>query len=131
MDHLCFFLSCVSHAFASVHCFLVATCWERAALLALVGDIHCIFVTFPHGILGQVWYFIVSFPVFAVFLTLNIQSKLYKTNKKVSIMSMTRKCHSILRKSSRYPEVELNASYTFNERQYSNNLKTIKVSTLC
>ena len=77
-----FFLSCVSRAFASVHCFLVVTCWQRAALLALVGDMHCIFVTFPHGILGQVWYFIVSFPVFAVFLTLNIQSKLYKTNKK-------------------------------------------------
>ena len=39
---------------------------------------------------------------------------------------MNRKCHSILSKPSRYSEVELNASYTFNERQYSNNLKTIK-----
>ena len=47
------FLSCVSHAFASVYCCLVVTCWERADLLALVGDVYCIFVTFPCGILGQ------------------------------------------------------------------------------
>ena len=31
-------------------------------LLALVGDVYCIFVTFPCGILGQVWYLIVLFP---------------------------------------------------------------------
>ena len=42
----------VSHAFASVHCCLVVTCWERAALLTLVGDVY--FVTFQCGILGQV-----------------------------------------------------------------------------
>ena len=59
-----FFVSCVSHAFASVHCCLVVTCWVRADLLALVGDVYCIFVTFPLGILGQVWYLIVSFPDF-------------------------------------------------------------------
>ena len=56
------FLSCVSHAFASVHCCPVLTCWERADPLALVGDVYCIFVTFPCGTLGQVWYSIVSFP---------------------------------------------------------------------
>ena len=61
MDHLCF-LSGVSHAFVSVHCCLVVTCWERTGLLALVCDFYCIFVTFPCGILGQVWYLIVSFP---------------------------------------------------------------------
>ena len=59
MDHL---FSCVSNAFASVHCCLVVTCWERADLLALVGDVYCIFVIFPCSILGQVWYLIVSFP---------------------------------------------------------------------
>ena len=59
MDHLCFLcLSC----FASVHCCLVVTCWERADPLAPLGDVNCIFVTFPCGILGQVWYLIVSFP---------------------------------------------------------------------
>ena len=56
------FLSCVSHAFVSVHCYLVVDCWERADLLALVGDVDCIFVTFPCGILDQVWYLIVSIP---------------------------------------------------------------------
>ena len=40
-------VSCVSHAFASVNCRLVVTCWERADLLARVGDVYCIYVTFP------------------------------------------------------------------------------------
>ena len=57
-----FFVSCVPHAFASVRCCFVVTCWERADLLALAGDVNCIFVTFPCGILGQVWYLIVLFP---------------------------------------------------------------------
>ena len=56
------FLSCVSHDFASVHCCLVVTCWERADLLAFVGNVYCIFITFPCGILDQVWYLIVLFP---------------------------------------------------------------------
>ena len=30
--------------------------------LALVCAVYCDFVTFPLGILGQVWYFIVSIP---------------------------------------------------------------------
>ena len=33
------YMSCVFHAFASVHCSLVVTCWERADLLALVCDV--------------------------------------------------------------------------------------------
>ena len=56
------FVPCVSHAFVSIHCCLVVTCWKKADLLALVGEVYCIFVTFPCGILGQVWYLIVSFP---------------------------------------------------------------------
>ena len=47
------FMSCVCHAFMSVHCCLVVT-QERADLLALVCDVYCDFVTFPFGILGQV-----------------------------------------------------------------------------
>ena len=35
---------------------------QLADLLAPVVDVFCIFVTFPCGILGQVWYLIVSFP---------------------------------------------------------------------
>ena len=57
-----FFVSCVCHAFASIHCCLVVTCWKRADRLALVGDVNYIFVSFPCGILGQVWCLIVSFP---------------------------------------------------------------------
>ena len=55
-------MPCVSHVFVSVHCCLVFTCWERADLLALVGAVNCSLVTFPSGILGQVRYFLVSFP---------------------------------------------------------------------
>ena len=55
-------MSCVSHAFVSVHCCLVVTCWERTDLLALNGDVYCIFVACPCGILGQVRFLIVSFP---------------------------------------------------------------------
>ena len=78
-----FFVSCVSHAFTSVHCCLVVTCWERADLLALVGDVNCIFVTFPCGILGQVWYLFVSFPglcCLSYFLTYALHH--HKKNKK-------------------------------------------------
>ena len=56
-----FFVSCVSHAFASVYCCLVVTCLERADLLALVGDVYCICVACPR-IMCQVWYLIVSYP---------------------------------------------------------------------
>ena len=56
------FMSCDCHAFVSVHCFLVVTCRDRADLLALVCDVYCGYVSFPCGILGQVWYLIVSIP---------------------------------------------------------------------
>ena len=56
------FMSCVCHAFASVYCCRVVTCWERADPMTLVCDAYCVFFTFPCGILGQVWYLIVSFP---------------------------------------------------------------------
>ena len=57
-----FLVSYVSHVFPSAHCCLVVTCWERAGLLALVGDVYCIFVSFPCVMMGQVWYLVVSFP---------------------------------------------------------------------
>ena len=55
------FMSCACHAFASVHCCLLVTCCERADLLDLVCA-DCVFVTFPYGILGRVWYLIVWIP---------------------------------------------------------------------
>ena len=56
------FMPCDCHAFASVHCCLVITCWERADLLALVCDVYYGCVTVPCGILSEVWYLIVSIP---------------------------------------------------------------------
>ena len=53
VGHLCLVVSCDSHAFASVKCCLVITCWERADVFALVGDFYCTFVTFLCGILVQ------------------------------------------------------------------------------
>ena len=50
MNHLCF---CVSHAFGSLHCCFVVTCWERADLLALVSDVYCIFFYFPMWVPGS------------------------------------------------------------------------------
>ena len=54
------FMSCVCHAFASVHRCLVVTCWERADLLALVCNVKLCFCHFP------MWYpgLIVSIPDF-------------------------------------------------------------------
>ena len=39
---------------------LVVTCWERADLLALVCGVQLCVCHFPIGILGYVWYLIVS-----------------------------------------------------------------------
>ena len=40
-------ISCVFHAFASVHCYVVVTCWEKAVLLILVCDVQLCFCHFP------------------------------------------------------------------------------------
>ena len=51
--------------FVSLSCFrccLVVTCWERAGKGLLFVMFDCDFVTFPCGILGQVWYLIASIP---------------------------------------------------------------------
>ena len=42
----------------------MVTCWERADLLVLFSFVmsNCEVVTFPFGILGQVWCLIVSIP---------------------------------------------------------------------
>ena len=56
------FMSCVCHAFTSVHCCFVVTLRKRADLLALVCKVYLDFVTFLFGILGHVWYLVVSIP---------------------------------------------------------------------
>ena len=57
-----FFVSCVSHTFTSVHCCLVVTCWEGPTSWFFLVMFIVFFVPFPCGILGQVWYLIVSYP---------------------------------------------------------------------
>ena len=47
---------------ASVYVCFVVTSWERADLLALVCGVLLWVRHFPFGILGQVWYLIVSIP---------------------------------------------------------------------
>ena len=57
------FMSCVCHAFASVHCCLVVTCRGKGLSSShLFVMFNCDFVTFPCGILDQVWYWTVSIP---------------------------------------------------------------------
>ena len=47
---------------ASVYMCYVVTCWEMADLLAFVCGVFLWVCHFPIGILGQVWYLIVSIP---------------------------------------------------------------------
>ena len=47
MDHFCY-LFCVCHAFLSVQCSIVVTCWERANLLALLCVIFVVFLSLSH-----------------------------------------------------------------------------------
>ena len=57
------FMSRVCHAFLYVHCRSVITCLEGTDLLALSCVMFdCVCVTSPCGVLGQVWYLIVSIP---------------------------------------------------------------------
>ena len=63
MDHFCYL--CL--VFAMLSCLFSVALWERAYLLALLYVMfYCIFVTFPCGVLGQMWYLIVSIPDFCL-----------------------------------------------------------------
>ena len=50
--------------FAILPCLFLAALWSPVSkcdgLFALV--VHCVFDTFPNGVLGQVWYLIVAIP---------------------------------------------------------------------
>ena len=58
---------CLGHTVVSVSCSIMDTCWERHGLVAFMYVMFsgvrflCLF-TFPFGVLGQVWYLIVSIP---------------------------------------------------------------------
>ena len=51
----------------SVPCSLVVTCWERVDLLALWYMMFSCILS-PCGVLGQVWYLIISSPDFCLLL---------------------------------------------------------------
>ena len=62
MAHLCY--SCLM--FVMLLCLFIAALWSPAGL-GLISWLsfvifNCVFVTFPYGILGQVWYLIVLLP---------------------------------------------------------------------
>ena len=57
------FRICLCYAVLSVPCNLVITCWKKAGFLVLFCVMFsCVFVTFLYGVMGQVWYLIVSIP---------------------------------------------------------------------
>ena len=64
MDHLCY----LCFVFAMLSRLFIAALWSTEVkgltswLLALVCGVYCDCVTFTFGILGQVWYMIVSIP---------------------------------------------------------------------
>ena len=63
VDLLCFFcLVFVMPLSVSIYLCLVVTCWERADILALVCGVLLRVCHFTIGILGKVWYLIVSVP---------------------------------------------------------------------
>ena len=59
---MCFCLVFVMPLCTSVYLYRVVTYWERAGLLVLVVGVSLQVCHFPIGILGQVWYLIVSIP---------------------------------------------------------------------
>ena len=73
--YLCFVFVC--HTVLPVHCSLAVYCWERVHLLgSLLCDVFFFFVTIPYGVLGQVWYLIYPFMIFAFLLTLTQEEAL-------------------------------------------------------
>ena len=68
-----FFPFCVSlcHTVLSVPCSLVVTCFRKGwPLGSRLMIISCAFVTLPYGVLGQVWYLMYRFLIYAFFFTL-------------------------------------------------------------
>ena len=62
MDHFCYLCS----VFVTLSCLFFAALWLPAdkglTFWLSFAMFNCVFVTFPCGILGQVWYSIVSIP---------------------------------------------------------------------
>ena len=75
---MCYWRS-LCHTVLSDPCSLVVTCWKRADLLALLCVMFsCDFVTFPYGVLSQVWYLIESIPDICLLHYLHIYDNNFK-----------------------------------------------------
>ena len=71
----------VCHAVLSVPCSLVVTFWERADLFGLFYVMFaCVFVTFPYGVMGHVWFLIESVPDLCLLPYFGTYSKCTKTS---------------------------------------------------
>ena len=73
-----FYLVFAMPLYAPVYLCLVVTCTEMADLLALVFGVLLLVCRFPIGILGQVWYLIISISDQCT-LTCNIDYEIYET----------------------------------------------------
>ena len=97
----------VCHAFLSVHCSLVVTCWERTGLLALLCVVFwCVCAVFPCGGLGRVLCLIVSIPDIC-HLTIFVIAKRTLCAVKASYAIFLAHCSSLSAKGSN--------SYMFNQ----------------
>ena len=110
---MCFAFVC--HTVLPVPCGLEVTCWERDDFLALLCVIiSCVFVTFPCGVLGRVWYLIVSIP--DIFLPLYFYTH-YGNNIVVkyvkSLSSIDTLYHKLQLQNPLVPEKMLNNWYFF------------------
>ena len=79
MDHLCYL--CL--VFVMLPCLFTAALWSPAGLTSWLSFVmfYCVVVTFQCGILGQVWYLIVSIPTLSYLgrlLTLYIKTPKYR-----------------------------------------------------
>ena len=76
-----------------VSCSRVVICWERADLLAVLYVMFScfFFVTFPHGVLDQVWYLIVSIPdIFSCLPYLKFNEATLLIRKTLKLLSILR-----------------------------------------
>ena len=121
---------CLCYTVLSVPYSLVVTCWERADLLAFLWLMcSCVFVTFSYGVLGQVWYLIVSIPdlchlpyslIFAFFLTY-----IEKTKKNIFLFQTTRPTDLIFGKVVLYQICSNNGSVAKGSHLYSENKQSL------
>ena len=101
------FRSRICHAFASDHCCLVVTCWERADLLALVCDVKLCFCHFPLWCSGgRCGTGLNRFLIFATFLTFNTERKHgdvspYHANSSHYLSSLDHRAHIVNKDDAR------------------------------